>query len=169
MSPFLRVVKGPGRLAASCALALCLTAGLGTLGAQAANDDVLSVTLDHASIARLPDGAKTLVIGSPIVADVTMIKGSNTMVVTGKGFGETNLIALDGQGNVLAEKIIRVEPTNSVLVVQRGMDRESYSCAPKCMPVVQLGDGSEFTDASGQITARNALAQPSAGAGPAMH
>ncbi len=42
------------------------------------------------------------------------------MVVTGKGYGQTNLIALDSQGNLLDEKQIHVEPTRKVLVVQRG-------------------------------------------------
>ncbi|MGO4869687.1 MAG: pilus assembly protein N-terminal domain-containing protein [Roseiarcus sp.] len=124
---------------------------------------VLSVTLDQAKIARVPEGTVTLVIGNPIVADVTMLKGAGAMVVTGKGFGETNLIALDGRGNVLDEKTVRVVPTSSTLIVQRGMERESYSCSPSCMPTVQLGDGKEFTDASNQITARNALTAPSAG------
>ena len=103
-------------------------------------------------------------IGNPIVADVTMLKGSGAMVVTGKGFGETNLIALDAQGNVLDEKTLRVVPAVGVLVVQRGMDRESYSCAPQCMPTVQLGDApSVFSGASSQITQRNSLTTPASG------
>ncbi|HXW19877.1 MAG TPA: pilus assembly protein, partial [Roseiarcus sp.] len=61
-------------------------------------------------------------------------------------------------------KLIRVAPTNTVLVVQRGMDRESYSCTPQCMPSVQLGDGPQFSNASGQITARNSLETPTAAA-----
>jgi hypothetical protein len=143
--------------------------GLGLVGVNVAVHAegaaaILSVTVDEAKIARVPDGTATLVIGSPIVADVTMLKGSGAMVVTGKGFGQTNLIALDAQGNVLDEKTIRVVPTTSTLLVQRGTDRESYSCAPLCMPTVQLGDGKQFGDASGQITARNGLAQPSGGA-----
>ena len=124
---------------------------------------VLNVTLDEAKIARVPEGTVTLVIGNPIVADVTMLKGSGAMVVTGKGFGETNLIALDSRGAVLDEKTVRVVPTNSTLVVQRGMERESYSCAPDCMPTVQLGDGKVFKDTSDQIAARNSLVQPSSG------
>ena len=75
-----------------------------------------------------------------MVADVTMLKGGNGMVVTGKGYGQTNLIALDAQGNILDEKQLRVEPGQSVLVVQRGEARASYSCNPWCMPTVQLGD-----------------------------
>ena len=107
-------------------------------------------------------------IGNPIVADVTMLKGTGAMVVTGKGFGETNLIVLNAKGDVLDEKTIRVVPSASTLLVQRGTERESYSCAPKCMPAVQLGDGKQFNDASAQITQRNSLATPPA-AGQANH
>jgi hypothetical protein len=160
MFAFVNLIKAPSRLAACGALAFALVVGIESV--RAAESPILSVTLDQAKIARVPDGTKTLVIGSPIVADVTLLKGSNTMVVTGKGYGETNFIALDGLGNVLDEKMIRVEPAGSVLVVQRGMERESYSCAPRCMPVVELGDGDEFGVASGQITSRNQLAQPAA-------
>jgi len=149
-------------------LSLALGLGLALAGAQGSANaatavPVLNVTLDQAKIARIPEGTVTLVIGNPIVADVTMIKGSDAMVVTGKGFGETNLIAVDAQGNVLDEKIVRVVPTTTNLLVQRGMERESYSCAPQCMPTVQLGDGKVFADVSGQITARNGLVAPSQG------
>lgn len=149
-------------------LSFAFLLGLGLAGAPlAASADepvaVLNVTLDQAKIARIPEGTATLVIGNPIVADVTMLKGSGAMVVTGKGFGETNLIALNGQGDVLDEKTIRVVPTGSVLVVQRGMERESYSCAPQCMPTIQLGDGKVFNDASTQLTQRNSLVSSSQG------
>jgi len=157
MFAFIRLARAPGRLVACAALAFALSA------TGAAAEPVLNVSIDQAKIAKVPEGTKTLVIGSPIVADVTLLHGSNTMVVTGKGYGETNLIALDSSGNVLQEQMIRVEPTRSVLVVQRGMERESYSCTPNCMPVVELGDGAVFGQASGQITARNSLAAPSGG------
>jgi hypothetical protein len=137
-----------------------MNAALGPFVAQA--EPPLEVMLDRATISQVPEGTKTLVVGSPIIADVTLIKGSNAMVVTGKGFGETNLIALDGDGKPLLTQVIRVLPASSVLVVQRGMDRESYSCTPQCMPSVQLGDGPQFATASGQITARNSLETPAA-------
>jgi Flp pilus assembly secretin CpaC len=169
MSPSTRPARSSSgrstRILASGALALLMA--LGSSGARAAA--ILDVILDQAKIARVPEGTKTLVIGSPIVADVTLLKGSNTMVVTGKGFGETNLIALDGEGNILEEQMIRVAPTRTTLIVQRGMDRESYSCAPQCMPVVELGDGPVFGNASAQITARNTLAAPSAPAAQPTH
>ncbi|HEY1942506.1 MAG TPA: pilus assembly protein N-terminal domain-containing protein [Roseiarcus sp.] len=132
--------------------------------ASAGSPGALSITLDQAKVAQLPAGATTLVVGNPSIADVTMLKGGVAMVVTGKSYGETNLIALDAQGNIIDEKQIDVEPTRSVLVVQRGADRVSYWCNPDCMPTVQLGDDTKaFTEASGQIGARNALAQGQVG------
>jgi hypothetical protein len=143
---------------------LALVAGLaltsGAAAGPAERTGVLEITLDQAKVARLPAGATTLVVGNPAIADVTMLKGGVAMVVTGKGYGETNLIALDAQGNIIDEKKIDVEPTRSVLVVQRGDARESYWCNPVCMPTVQLGDENKvFSDASGQVQAHSALAQ----------
>jgi Pilus formation protein N terminal region len=121
---------------------------------------LLTVTIDQAKVAQLPVGTRTLVVGNPAIADVTMLKGGGAMVVTGKGYGLTNLIALDAQGNIIDEKSIAVEPAKSVLVVQRGDERESYWCNPLCMPTVQVGDDDKaFSAASGQITAHSTLAQ----------
>jgi Flp pilus assembly secretin CpaC len=152
----LGLVRAPSRLAA---MAIALFAIVAPFRAEAAA--VVNVTVDQATVAPVPEGTKTLVVGSPIIADVTLLKGANTMVVTGKGYGETNLIALDSRGNVLEERVIRVGASKSVLVVQRGMSRETYSCTPQCMPMVELGDATDpFSLNSGQITSRNALATP---------
>ena len=145
-------------------LGFALVSGLGLSSAAAAGaaarSDVLEVTLDQAKIAKVPTGTTTLVVGNPSIADVTMLKGGVGMVVTGKGYSQTNLVAIDAQGNILDEKQIEVTPTRSVLVVQRGDARSSYTCNPWCMPTVQLGDAdATFEDAGKQITTRNALAQ----------
>jgi hypothetical protein len=117
------------------------------------------VLIDQAKVARVPAGTSTLVIGNPLIADVSMLKGGVGMVVTGKGYGQTNLIAIDAQGNIIDEKQLRVEPSHDVLVVQRGNSRASYSCNPWCMPTVQLGDDATvFGDAGGQIQQRNGFA-----------
>jgi hypothetical protein len=121
-------------------------------------EDVINVYLDQAKIIELPDKTATVILGNPIIADVTMLKRNNKVVLTGKGFGETNLIALDASGTALGESVIRVTSASHDLVVQRGMDRESYTCAPRCQPTISLGDTPKFTsDLSGQIQARNAL------------
>jgi Flp pilus assembly secretin CpaC len=123
-------------------------------------DGVLRITLDQAHVAKLPSTATTVIIGNPAIADVTMLKNGAGVVVTGKGYGRTNLIALDAQGNLIDEEQIHVEPTRSVLVVQRGDQRQSYSCDPVCMPSAVLGDDSKvFGEISGQVTAHDALAK----------
>lgn len=127
--------------------------------AGSASEDILRITLDQAQVAKLPTNTATVIIGNPAIADVTTLKNGAGMVVTGKGYGQTNLIALDAQGNLLDEKQIHVDPSNKVLVVQRGASRESYSCDPVCMPSAVLGDDpSVFTTVSGQVTAHDSFA-----------
>jgi hypothetical protein len=147
-------------------LCLALVSGFGLSSAAAAPADVLKITLDQAQVAKVPAGTTTLVVGNPSIADVTMLKGGVGMVVTGKGYGQTNLVAIDAQGNILDEKQILVTPTRNVLVVQRGDARASYTCNPLCMPTVQLGDeDTVFSSAGKQITARNGLASGAASGG----
>ena len=151
-------------------LALAFAVAFGASPALAASrpeSDLLKVTLDQAKVARLPPGTSTLIIGNPMIADVTMLKSNGSMVITGKGFGRTNLIAIDADGAVLSEQQLVVLPAKSVVVLQSGPSRVSYACDPDCMPAVQLGDDPKtFAEAGGEITSRNGFAAGSAGAGP---
>ncbi|MDE3177995.1 MAG: pilus assembly protein N-terminal domain-containing protein [Pseudomonadota bacterium] len=137
---------------------LALIASAASAGA-AASDDILRITIDQAQIAKLPANTSTVVIGNPGIADITTLKNGQGMVVTGKGYGRTNLIALDADGNLIDEKQIHVEPARHVLVVQRGNSRESYSCDPVCMPSAVLGDDTKvFGDVVGQVGAHDQFA-----------
>jgi hypothetical protein len=140
----------------AAAVALALSAAPAMAAGTA--EDVLRITIDQAQVAKLPANTATVIIGNPAIADVTSLKNGVGMVVTGKGYGHTNLIALDAQGNLLDEKQIHVEPMRNMLVVQRGNSRQSYSCDPLCMPSVVLGDDTPvFNDVSGQVTAHDQL------------
>jgi Flp pilus assembly secretin CpaC len=100
----------------------------------------ITVHLDQAKILRLPDRTATLVIGNPLIADVAVQPGG-VVVVTGKSYGVTNLIALDRDGRTLTENAIEVEGAkDKIVVVYRGTDRESYSCTPNCERRITLGD-----------------------------
>jgi hypothetical protein len=128
-------------IAAVCALAAMMPS---VAGAAA---DTIDVVLDQAQIVRLPDRVGTIVVGNPLIADVTVQSGG-LMVVTGKGYGRTNVIALDHRGAVLLEKAIQVQGPHNVVVIYRGVDRESYSCAPKCERRITLGDTKDYFDAT---------------------
>ena len=132
-------VSKPGSLKAGVRLALAA----GCLPAWAA-DAVIVATVDHARLVKIPAGTETLIIGNPTIADVTLLKQNNLMILTPKSFGETNFIALDKDGSPVAESMIQVINGTDALVVQRGMDRQSYSCAPRCQPTERLGDDDKY-------------------------
>ena len=119
----------------------------------------LSVRVDHAKVIRLPEKTATVVVGNPAIADFAMQK-NGVVVVTGKSYGLTNIIALDGAGTLLAESTVSVSaPSEGLIVVQRGFDRQSYACTPVCQPSVVLGDALPyFTENRGQADAHNQFA-----------
>ncbi len=142
---------------------LWLAAALSLLATAAPAKDILTVRMDQAKLIKYPPETETIIVGNPIVADVTMLRSSGMLVVTGKGFGDTNLILLDHGGNILIDADLRVEPSESLVTVQRGTDRETYACEPRCEPTVTIGDSATFLkDAAGAISARNAAAAPAA-------
>ena len=140
------------------AVALIAAAIAGHKPAAAA--DMINVVLDQALVTKLPERIATIVIGNPLIADVS-IQSGGLMVVTGKGYGITNMIAFDRNGVVLQEKLIQVQgATDGVLVVYRGVERESYSCTPVCERRVTLGDTPSFFEATlGQTGTRVGQAQ----------
>lgn len=120
----------------------------------------VTVLVDHAKVIRLPERTQTVIVGNPLIADVSMQK-NGVLVLTGKAYGVTNLIALDASGGMLAESFISVVQATaaSTVMVQRGLDRESYSCTPNCQPAMQLGDAAKYYgDVSTQATQRSAAA-----------
>lgn len=149
-------MPSPRALLAALAIAACTAAG------ALAADESVAVVLNQARILRLPEKTKTVVVGNPMIADVAMQKHGN-LVLTGKSYGVTNLIALDEKGNIVAESHIRVQggAQDAMVTVQRGMDRETYSCAPLCQPTINPGDGKQFFDLTGnQADKHNTYSSP---------
>ena len=128
---------------------LVLLAVAGVVGAAPAQADTLSINVDQAQIMRLPEKIATIVIGNPLIADATLQSGG-ILVVTGKGYGATNLLALDRSGRVVMEKTIQVlgAGTGDIVTVFKGVERESYSCAPNCERRITLGDSPGFFNAT---------------------
>jgi Flp pilus assembly secretin CpaC len=104
----------------------------------------IAVNMDQSKLIRLPERAATIVIGNPLVADITLQPGG-IIIVTGKSYGATNFVAMDRNGEVLLDRIIMVESAaDPVVTVYRGIERESYSCMPICQPRITLGDSERF-------------------------
>ncbi|HEU5017184.1 MAG TPA: pilus assembly protein N-terminal domain-containing protein [Pseudolabrys sp.] len=137
-----------------------------TIGSAAAFADTVNVIVDKAKVMRLPAGVATIVIGNPLIADASLQRGG-VLVLTGKSFGSTNLLALDRDGRIILDKTVRVQgQSNADLVtVYRGVNRESYSCAPKCEPRITLGDSPSFFGATMAESASRSGAVQRAGTG----
>jgi hypothetical protein len=155
-------------LQAPLAPALWLAAILcmATLAAPAFAEAPIVVQLDRARLIKLPERATTVVIGDPLIADVA-IQPNGLAVITGKGYGATNVIVLDKAGAVLNEQTIEVKgPADPTVVVYRGTYRETYSCTPDCSRRITLGDDPDYFDKTlNQTSSRDSQAM-SAGAKP---
>jgi len=132
---FSALIRRPVQIAAAIVVAMSLT--------SAGAAEVINVIMDQAKIAPVPDRTATLVVGNPLIADVS-VQAGGTMVLTGKGYGVTNVIALDHAGKVLSDKLVRVKGPLENVVVYRGTTRESYTCAPNCERRITLGDSAEY-------------------------
>jgi hypothetical protein len=143
-------------------LAITLTASTAQADPASASSGPLAliVHLDQAGVLKLPERTATLVIGNPLIADAAVQPGG-IAVITGKSYGATNLIALDRTGTMLMEHPIQVlGPRDYIVVVYRGVERESYSCTPRCERRITLGDTNNyFTGNLSQTTNLNTQAQ----------
>jgi hypothetical protein len=125
--------------------------------ALAAADQMLEV--EHADVVRLPSPASTVIIGNPAIADA-VIHDRRTLIVTGRLFGRTNIIALDRQGRVIfADDFVVGPATGGQLVLQRGAARTTMICAPDCVASPSVGDDTDtFDTLTGQQSARIGIA-----------
>ncbi|HRK23930.1 MAG TPA: pilus assembly protein N-terminal domain-containing protein [Beijerinckiaceae bacterium] len=155
----LRTKGGQRRLALGALLA-CAVA----VSAPALANDTIDVQMDSAKLLKMPEGADTIVIGNPMIADVSLQR-NNVLVVTGKQFGTTNLIALDRAGAIISEsRVVVMSPQKDRLVVYRGLQQETYSCNPDCGAVTQIGDAeAHFGRSRSQSTDRLQAIRSSSG------
>jgi Flp pilus assembly secretin CpaC len=162
-------VFGPRKRGLSGLFACILCAGGSVAGAAQA--ETFDVRIDQARIMRLPDKVATIIIGNPLIADVALQAGG-ILVVTGKGYGATNMLALDRSGKVIMDKSVQVlSPQGAGLVtVYKGVERESYSCSPECAARITLGDSNAyFGNSLGQSSARTNAGQTAGAAAGAAH
>lgn len=128
--------------------ALLFVSSLAAPAAGEELDDAISVKVNLARILRIGAPAATVIIGNPGIADVT-IQDPQTLVLTGKSYGRTNLIVLDAAGEPIADTLIEViQQQADLLTVYQGTQRTTLACAPVCQPTIMLGDDTEFTSLS---------------------
>ena len=126
------------RWAAATVLAIVTCAGA-EAAPQRAQSDAVIVVVDHAKVVRLPEKAQTVVVGNPAIADVTM-QDANTAFITGKGFGTTNVIAMDADGRQIASfRVVVTSSADRSVTLIKGREQITLSCAPRCEQTASSG------------------------------
>lgn len=153
----------PAVLAAPLAVVAALA-----VSAPAAAKDPITVVMDHAKVMRITSPADTIIVGNPGIADAAL-HDRQTLIITGRMVGVTNLVILDAKGQPIADEIIQVEKIqNGLVTVQRNANRYSYNCTPHCNNMIETGDSKEHFDTTmTQLNTRNSLAAQHSGAGTA--
>ena len=101
---------------------------------------LIDVTIDEARLIRLDAEAAQIIVGNPAIADAA-VQSTRLLVVTGKSYGATNLIALDANGGEILNVRLGVHENEARQVtVYRGTKRQSLHCAPDCQHVLSIGD-----------------------------
>ncbi|WP_214471506.1 pilus assembly protein N-terminal domain-containing protein [Mesorhizobium sp. dw_380] len=92
----------------------------------------IEVTMNQAKIVKLSRPADTIVVGNPAIADAS-VQDASTVVLTGKGFGVTNLVVLDQEGSPIVDAQVTVvrQAASSVRIYRRA-EVQTMSCTPYC-------------------------------------
>jgi Flp pilus assembly secretin CpaC len=92
----------------------------------------IDVIMNQAKIVKIARPADTIVVGNPEIADAS-VQDATTIVLTGKGFGVTNLVILDSEGSPIVDEQVIVSRSDPRSVrVYRRSDVQTLSCTPYC-------------------------------------
>ena len=126
--------------------ALLATAAAALTSAAALAEDAtapahMSVTYDQSALLRLDRPAKTVIVGNPAIADAQLVN-DHTIYVLGRMFGNTNIIAVDGDGAEVSNTVLTVSsPQMAQVTVWRGAEgQRNLACAPMCERTLTQGD-----------------------------
>jgi Flp pilus assembly secretin CpaC len=127
----------------------------------------MAIAMDQVRTVTFNAPVATVYVGNPAIADINMIDARHAFVI-GKGFGSTNIVALDADGKQVSNTAVAVLAgagnAESTLVLNRGTQRVTYSCTSShCEAMAEPGDGKDaFEQISGQLAAHSDTAKKAA-------
>jgi hypothetical protein len=100
----------------------------------------IGVVVDQARMVTLDRPAKTMYIGNPTIADVSVVDARHAFVL-GKTFGVTNFIALDADGRQISNQQVTVMNGVQAVTFNQGGGQYNYSCTQvHCEAAPRPGD-----------------------------
>lgn len=100
----------------------------------------LSVTINQSRIISLSEPASTFVVGNPSIADANFASPTKVLIL-GKAYGATNMIALNASGKVILNTNLHVVTNQSHRVsLYKGSSKQSLDCYGECVAMIDIGD-----------------------------
>ena len=124
------------RTFASLGIALATMTAL-TAGPVLAQSAPMTVQIDRSQRVSLQGSVASVIVANPQIADVTVVD-ANTLFITGKGYGVTEIIAVDALGRPLFQSQVVVSAGSAGSVrVWRGAQATEMACGSSCSPSVR--------------------------------
>jgi Flp pilus assembly secretin CpaC len=97
--------------------------------------------VDDINIVRTAVEIDQIIIGNPTFADVSLLD-TKKLVITGKFYGTTNIIALDKNGKKIFDDLVTVSENNDPrnVTLTKALENLSYHCSPRCSGTVVPGE-----------------------------
>ncbi len=135
----------------------------------AAHAEDIMVPLDESAVYVFDKDIATVAVANPSIANVS-VHNRRIILVQGRAFGTTNVIALDQSGHPIASKRVRVGSvggSGNVTMIRGSLKGVvSYNCSPYCERILVPGDESttpgEYEKLQSHIGAKNSLAETAA-------
>jgi len=106
-------------------------------GGAAAQTRPMHIDIDSSTRVQLRAPAGSVIVANPRIADVTVVD-ANTLFITGKGYGVTDIVAVDAIGRPLFQSQVVVSAGSSGSVrVWRGAQVTEMACGASCSPSVR--------------------------------
>ena len=123
-------------LAAVCAI---------TAGPVLAQSTAMNLAVDTSQRVSVRGAISSIIVANPQIADATVVD-ANTLFVIGKGYGSTQITAVDAIGRILFQNQIVVTGGQAGSVrVWRGGQVTEMACAASCSPSVRTNGGAAAT------------------------
>tara|TARA_R110001606_G_scaffold359994_13_gene512545 strand:- start:57087 stop:57560 length:474 start_codon:yes stop_codon:yes gene_type:complete len=119
-------------------LAVLAVAVLALPGITLAQAQPLNVGIDQSTRVQLSGPAGSVIVGNPQIADVTVVD-ANTLYITGKGYGVTEIVAVDSIGRTVfqSQVVVTAGSGSGQVRVWRGGQATEMACASSCSPSVR--------------------------------
>ena len=131
--------RRPSALSLSTPRLMAALAALAVIGAAPALAQTSPINLGVDGVQRitLRGAASSVIVANPQIADVTVVD-ANTLFITGKGYGVTEVAAVDSIGRTLFQNRVVVTGGQAGSVrLWRGAQATEMACASSCSPSVR--------------------------------